>query len=421
MLITRKPKIIAFLIYFVLLLPGFCFTGDNRPIITILDFDVSGITKEEAKIVVDFITTHVVETGKYRVIDRMQRNALLEEIEWSVSDCTDTSCQLQVGKLLSASHIIVGSLGSVGNMFIMNIRLIEVGTGEALNTASKMYSDINALLKDSRSFTFAFLGVELKEDNQSDTEDSSFILVDSVEGFMSAIRSNVVIKLQEGRYNISDGYKYENKNVNWEDYYDGLFPVIRAISNTSFIGMGNVEIVIDPAYSWVFEFKTCDNLTFENITFGHTKPGYCVGGVLRFAMCENIEIQNCTLYGSGIYGIELERAYHISVNNSVIKDCTYGLLTIFNSEDVSFNNTSFLNTGEYELLSFSDKTKDVFFNTCTFKKNFGTTLIDVSADSENIQFIGCLFESNKVAVFVNVKERILVENGRFLNNSFSGE
>ncbi|MBN2536214.1 MAG: right-handed parallel beta-helix repeat-containing protein [Spirochaetales bacterium] len=410
----KKPGIIVFLLF---ILSGFCFSEDNRPVIAILDFDVSGITKEEAKIIVDFITTQVIETGKYRVVDRMQRNALLEEMEWAISDCTDTKCQLQMGKLLSASLIIVGSLGNVGDMCIMNIKLIDVGTGETMNTASKMYDDINTLLKDSKSFTFEFLGVELKEDKPAD---SPFILVDSVKALLSAIQSNVVIKLKEGTYNISEGYKLENKNTQWEDYYDGLFPVIRSISNTSFIGEGKVDIVIDPSYSWVFEFRTSQNLSFENITFGHTKPGYCIGGVLRFAVCENIEIRNCTLYGSGTYGIELEHAYHVSIDNSIIKDCTNGLIIISNSEDISFNNTGFLHTGEYNLLSFYNKSKDIFFATCTFKENFGETLIHASPDCENIRFSRCLFDGNKTKTFIHAKDCISIDDCRFSNNSFPG-
>ena len=95
-------------------------------------------------------------------------------------------------------------------------------------------------------------------------------------------------------------------------------------------------------------------------------------------------------------------------------------MNISDSQDVHYNNTSFLNTGEFELLSFYDKSKDIFFNACTFKENFGESLVNVSPDCENIRFINCLFDSNKTKVFVNAKDRILLNDCAFSDNSFSG-
>lgn len=62
MVINKKLKITIFFLYLFFVLICICSVQDNRPIITILDFEVSGITREEAKIVVDFITTHF---GRY--------------------------------------------------------------------------------------------------------------------------------------------------------------------------------------------------------------------------------------------------------------------------------------------------------------------------------------------------------------------
>ena len=77
--------------------------SSEKPLISVLDFKASDISKAEVELFVDFMTTHIVETGKYRVLDRSQRQAILEEIEFSVSDCTDEHCQLEIGRLLAAS------------------------------------------------------------------------------------------------------------------------------------------------------------------------------------------------------------------------------------------------------------------------------------------------------------------------------
>jgi hypothetical protein len=115
-------------------------------VVTVLDFETSDVSEAEAKVFTDFLTSYVVAIGHYRVIDRSQRDRILDELRFSLSDCTDEKCQLEVGKLLSANLIIVGSLGKVGDRFILNTRLIAVETGEALRTASEKYSSMGDLI-----------------------------------------------------------------------------------------------------------------------------------------------------------------------------------------------------------------------------------------------------------------------------------
>ena len=90
---------------------------DEKPLISVLDFRTSGISEAEVEVFVDFLSSHIIETNRFRVIDRMQRQALLKEMEFSYEDCTDESCQLEIGRLLAANQIVVGSVGRVGERF----------------------------------------------------------------------------------------------------------------------------------------------------------------------------------------------------------------------------------------------------------------------------------------------------------------
>ncbi len=98
-----------------LLTPDVMFAQDT-PIISVLDFKASGISKVEAEILVDYISSHIVESGKYIVIDRMQRETILEEIEFSASDCVDEKCQIELGRLLlganPAERVVCGQTGA---------------------------------------------------------------------------------------------------------------------------------------------------------------------------------------------------------------------------------------------------------------------------------------------------------------------
>ena len=136
--------------------------SSEKPLISVLDFKASDISKAEVELFVDFMTTHIVETGKYRVLDRSQRQAILEEIEFSTSDCTDERCQLEIGRLLAANQIIVGSLGRIGGQYILNIKLLDVQTGEALSSASEVYASIDDLVNDSKRLTYHLLRTDFE-------------------------------------------------------------------------------------------------------------------------------------------------------------------------------------------------------------------------------------------------------------------
>jgi TolB-like protein len=415
---SLKKQIVCFLciIYVFILSSGY--SQETKPVLTVLDFETSGITKQEARLIVDYISSHIVESGKYRVINRMERQAFLKELEWSVSDCSDTKCQLQLGRMLAASFIVVGSLGSVGNKFMININLIDVETGETLSTASQVYKDINSLIEDNKRLISEFLGITSTEETETIDADSQFVTVDNVGDFIKAIESDVVIRLEAGEYNISDGYRYQNKHIQWKDNYDGLYPVVRSLSNLHIIGMGEVRIVIDPAYGWVMEFKTCTGISFDNITLGHTEPGYCVGGVLRFSVCDTIDIENCTLYGSGTVGIGLEKVNNVVFNNSIIKECTYGLMDMIDSGNIRFTNSHFTDTGEFTLIELSGNTRDVSFQSCDFVNNHGQTFISVSPECNAIELNGCLFKNNRAERFVNNKTLITIKECQFYDNHF---
>ena len=129
---------------------------DEKPLISVLDFRTSGISRAEVEVFVDFLSSHIIDTGKFRVIDRMQREALLREMEFSYDDCTDEGCQLEVGRLLAANQIVVGSVGRVGERYLLTIKLIDVETGEAIKTGSEKYTDLNKLIDDSERLAQEF-------------------------------------------------------------------------------------------------------------------------------------------------------------------------------------------------------------------------------------------------------------------------
>ena len=131
--------------------------ADERPTVTVLDFKTSDISESEAEVFLDYLSSHIVDLDKYRVIDRTQRENILAEIKFSFTGCTDEECQLEIGRMLAAQLIIVGSLGKVGEQYIINTKVIDVETGETTRTASEKYSSIDGMVNDSQRLTSLLL------------------------------------------------------------------------------------------------------------------------------------------------------------------------------------------------------------------------------------------------------------------------
>ena len=120
--------------------------GPDLPVLSVLDFAATSVSASEARVITDVLSTYIVRTGAYRVIDRNQREAMLEEIEYSYSDCTDQSCQLEIGRLLSAAQLVVGSIGRIEGWLVATVRLVDVPTGQVLGSVSQKYPSLEAVI-----------------------------------------------------------------------------------------------------------------------------------------------------------------------------------------------------------------------------------------------------------------------------------
>lgn len=167
--------------------------AEEKPFITVLDFASSNIPEMEVVVFIDYLSSQIQKSGQYRVIDRMQRQNILNELEFSNSGCTDESCQLEIGKLLQAKNMIVGSMGAVGDSQILNIKLVDVETGETLNTASKLYNDMNAMIADTSGMIDELLNFNISSNSvvvDIELEDEENTIKQSQNVIPTEIKSN---------------------------------------------------------------------------------------------------------------------------------------------------------------------------------------------------------------------------------------
>jgi len=102
----------------------------DRKIIAIKDFEViMGRNKEVGKYVQEDITTALVNSGQFNVVERLKLQSVLDELKLTQLGLTDPEGAKEVGKLLGADVILTGTLAATGEEWNVNLRLINTESG----------------------------------------------------------------------------------------------------------------------------------------------------------------------------------------------------------------------------------------------------------------------------------------------------
>ena len=106
--------------------------------LAILPLEANGVEKSISLTLTDLLINNMQSNGCYRVLERSQIDKILKEQGFQNSGaCSASECAIEMGKLLSIQKMIIGSIGQLGNSYVINIRLINVQTGEIENNSSR--------------------------------------------------------------------------------------------------------------------------------------------------------------------------------------------------------------------------------------------------------------------------------------------
>ena len=107
-------------------------SGENQ--IAVLDLDPIGVTRSESQTLTDRLRSELVATGAFTVIERAEMDEILKEQGFQQTGCTSDACAVEIGKLLNVRRIVAGSIGKIGSVYTISLRVIDVETGVILAT-----------------------------------------------------------------------------------------------------------------------------------------------------------------------------------------------------------------------------------------------------------------------------------------------
>jgi TolB-like protein len=113
-----------------------------KKIIAIKDFEViMGRNEEVAKYVQEDVTTALVNSGQFNVVERSKLQSVLDELAMAQTGLINAAGAKQIGKLLGADIVLTGTLAATGDEWNVNLRLINTETGliaAALNKQGRL-------------------------------------------------------------------------------------------------------------------------------------------------------------------------------------------------------------------------------------------------------------------------------------------
>jgi hypothetical protein len=106
--------------------------------VAVNDFRGEGVAASSARIISDRIRSELVNSGLFRIIERSEMDNILKEQGFQQSGaCDDQKCLIEVGQLLGVDRIIAGTVGRLGDLFTISMRMIDVGSGEIVATVNE--------------------------------------------------------------------------------------------------------------------------------------------------------------------------------------------------------------------------------------------------------------------------------------------
>jgi len=140
--------------------------AQTKTYIAVLDLQGKGLTEMEASILTDRLRNELFQTGKFRLLEREMMSEILKEQGFQLSECTSTSCMVEIGQLLNVEFIISGSVSKFGSMFSISSRMISVETGEIFSTATFDHEGKieDLLIRGMKEVAFVLTGQKTQKD-----------------------------------------------------------------------------------------------------------------------------------------------------------------------------------------------------------------------------------------------------------------
>jgi len=206
--------------------------AEEKMHIAVIDFVAKDVSQKDAEKISELIRNDIIKTGKFIVIERSQMQEILKEQQLQQTGCTDVSCAVQMGKLLSANKILVGTVMKVGNEIIISGRIVDVEKGIAELSGKSSAADENRIVPAVKKFVEE-LSSSVYPGN-AETRPLYLKIFDPVLSKNTYFTGTIVF-FSLSAASFGGGIYFDSKAMNYSDKYDDLAKIYKTSTDPDVI------------------------------------------------------------------------------------------------------------------------------------------------------------------------------------------
>lgn len=151
-----------------------------------------GISKNETSALTNRFRAMLVQTESVVVLERDKMNDILKEQDFIASDnCNTAECAVQIGQLLGVEKMIGGDIGKVGTTYTIDMRLVDVKTGQIEKSVSNDFKgEVDGLLNLMNEVAGVFAGLNVQMNTSSRTVTADVYVNSNPEGAEIVVDNN---------------------------------------------------------------------------------------------------------------------------------------------------------------------------------------------------------------------------------------
>ncbi len=119
----------------------------SKPRLAIIPLEAQEVSETDASIATQYLTTEIIRQGRFWVLEREYMAEIMEE-QAMILTCTDIECAIEIGRVLAAERVIVGSVTRSGGNYILTIRMINVEEGSVIASTTERTSATSTALSN---------------------------------------------------------------------------------------------------------------------------------------------------------------------------------------------------------------------------------------------------------------------------------
>jgi hypothetical protein len=160
-----KRTIIFF--YFLLIATAQLMAQEPKLRVAIFDPVVTGQNFDEGSAVIirEMVSSAIVNSGKYTIVERSLIDQILKEQKFSNSGVVDDSQVSAIGKLAGANKVILSVLSSAGDKGLLSLKIIDVESANVESQKTKLVKQ-SEILDIATSLALEVIGESVAETTQ---------------------------------------------------------------------------------------------------------------------------------------------------------------------------------------------------------------------------------------------------------------